>query len=194
VRPTLIALLLGIFFSACVAGPGPDDGATVPVAQLTRSIPARRNQNLTGSQFAQYVSRMNSEQREQAIEEEILKGNIPQFLTKLVPVVLTCRSSTAASLTATIFVAPDYLAIGSDDDFLRIPMNLHTAITIADRFGFILPTRKMVDAIYLQSRYHLVPQPLMAGPLMRSTQYYSTHNRMIEEQAKMLGEIGRAHV
>ena len=26
---------------------------------------------------------------------------------------------------------PDYLAIGSDKDFLRIPMNLHTATAIA---------------------------------------------------------------
>src|SRR5208337_1124419 len=49
------------------------------------------------------------------------------------------------SLAATIFVTPDYLAIGSDTDFLRIPMNLPTAAAIADRFGFILPTRKMVE-------------------------------------------------
>jgi hypothetical protein len=170
-----------------MAGSRPEDGATVLVEELTQTIPARSSQSLTGSQFAQYVSHMNSQQREQAIEEEILKGNIPHFLTKLIPVVLGCRLSTGASLTATIFVAPDYLAIGSDDDFLRIPMNLHTAIIIADRFGFILPTKRMVDAIYLQSRFHLVPQPLMAGPLMKSTQYYSMHNRMIEEQSKTLG-------
>ena len=45
------------------------------------------------------------------------------------------------------------LAIGSASNFLRIPMNLHTAVTVAERFGFVLPTRKMMDAIYLQSRY-----------------------------------------
>jgi hypothetical protein len=66
-------------------------------------------------------------------------------------------------------------------------MNLHTAIAIADRFGFILPTKKMVDAIYLQSRFHLIPQPLPAGPQMRSTAYYWTHNQMIEEQVHALG-------
>lgn len=131
---------------------------------------------------------MNPKQREEAIQAEILKGNLPEFLRKLVPVELRGGNK----LTATIFVAPDYLAIGSDDDFLRIPMNLHTAMAIADRFGFILPTRKMVDAIYLQSGYHLVPQPLPAGPEMRSTNYYWIHNQMIEEQARSAGvELGR---
>jgi len=135
----------------------------------------------------QYVLKMNPQEREQAIRDEILKGNVPEFLRKLVPVELRCELPSGKSLTATIFVAPDYLAIGSDADFLRIPMNLPTAAAIADRFGFILPTKKMVDAIYVQSRYHLVPQPLPAGPQMRSTAYYWTHNQMIEDQARALG-------
>ena len=41
-----------------------------------------------GSQFASYVSKMDPRQREQAIRDEILKGNLPQFLRKLVPVKL----------------------------------------------------------------------------------------------------------
>jgi hypothetical protein len=130
---------------------------------------------------------MNPQEREQAILEEVSKGNLPEFLRKLVPVELRCESTTGKNLNATIFVTPDYLAIGSDSDFLRIPMNLHTAVTIAERFGFVLPTRKMVDAIYLQSRYRLSPQPLPAGPEMRSTGFYWTHNEMIENQAHAIG-------
>jgi hypothetical protein len=130
---------------------------------------------------------MSPPEREQAILEEISKGNLPMFLRKLVPVELRGESPSGKSLTATIFVTPDYLAIGSDSDFLRIPMNLHTAVTIAERFGFVLPTRKMVDAIYVESRYHLAPQPLPAGPEMRSTAYYWTHNQMIEDQVRVIG-------
>jgi hypothetical protein len=130
---------------------------------------------------------MNPQQREEAILEEMSKGNLPGFLRKLVPVDLQCELADGKILTATIFVTPDYLAIGSDSDFLRIPMNLHTAVTIAERFGFVLPTRKMVDAIYLQSNYHLAPQPLPAGPEMRSTAYYWTHNQMIEDQVHAIG-------
>jgi hypothetical protein len=130
---------------------------------------------------------MSAQQREDAIQREISKGNVPEFLRKLVPVELHSALPTGKNLTVTIFVAPDYLAIGSDADFLRIPMNLHTALAIADRFGSVLPTKKMVDAIYLQSRYHFAPEPLPAGPQMRSTAYYQTHNQMIEKQADALG-------
>jgi hypothetical protein len=183
----LTGLLIFLVLFPHIAIPSGRIRTTVHVEELTRSIPARAGQDLTGSQFVQYVSKMSPQEREQAIRNEILKGNLPEFLRKLVPVEFHSELSSGKSLTATIFVAPDYLAIGSDDDFLRIPMNLHTAIAIADRFGFILPTKKMVDAIYLQSRFHLIPQPLPAGPQMRSTAYYWTHNQMIEEQVHALG-------
>ena len=181
----------GVFLCLVVlslrATPGDRTGNSAQTDQLTREIPSRSSEDLTGSQFAQYVSKMNSHDREEAILEEVSKGNLPEFLRKLVPVELHGELANGQSLTATIFVAPDYLSIGSDSDFLRIPMNLHTAVTIAERFGFMLPTRKMVDAIYLQSSYHLMPQPLPAGPEMRSTEYYSTHNRMIENQMEAIG-------
>jgi len=184
---TFIGLLTFLLLFLYIASSRGKTPVTIRVAELTHNIPARASQDLSGSQFVQYVSQMPPQQREQAIADEILKGNLPEFLRKLVPVELRCALQNGKSLTATIFVAPDYLAIGSDSDFLRIPMNLHTAVAIADRFGFILPTKKMVDAIYLQSHFHFVPQPLPAGPEMRSTIYYWTHNQMIEEQARALG-------
>jgi hypothetical protein len=183
----LIGFSISLVVFSHIASTGERTGTAVWAEELTRSIPARIGQQLTGSQFVKYVARMTPQEREQAIRDQVLGGNLPEFLRKLVPVDLHCESPSGKNLTATIFVIPDYLAIGSDTDFLRIPMNLHTAAAIADRFGFILPTKKMVDAIYLQSRYHLVPQPLPAGPEMRSTAYYWTHNQMIEEQAHALG-------
>lgn len=185
----LIAVIIALVAFPPTARPGELAGAVVSVEELTRSIPSRDSQDLTGSQFVQYVWKMNPQEREQAIQNEILKGNLPDFLRKLVPVELHSDLFGSKRLTATVFVTPDYLAIGSDHDFLRIPMNLHTAVAIADRFAFILPTKKMVDAIYLQARHRLNPQPLPAGPQMRSTAYYIAHNRMIEGQARALGVL-----
>ena len=187
VRRNAFTVLISLIAFSLGASSGERTGRSVPVEDLTRGIPARAEKDLTGSQFVRYVSRMNPQEREEAILEEISKGNLPEFLRKLVPVDLQCELADGKNLTATIFVTPDYLAIGSDSDFLRIPMNLHTAVTIAERFGFVLPTKKMVDAIYLQSRYHLVPQPLPAGPQMRTTAYYWTHNQMIEDQVHAIG-------
>jgi hypothetical protein len=142
---------------------------------------------LTGSQFADYVSGMDARQREQAILKELLNGNLPSFLKNLIPVALSYRSPNGKTVTATVFVMPEYLAIGSDKDFLRIPMNLYTAAAVATRMGFILPTRKIVNAIYEQSAFHFAPEPMTAGPQMRSTEYYQTHNNKIEEQSRSLG-------
>ena len=160
---------------------------TALVPDLTHKIPPRAREALTGSEFAQYVAGMSPRQREQAILDQILEGNIPAFLRKLVPVELKYEPPNAKPIRATIFVVPDYLAIGSNQDFLRIPMNLETATAVVDRLGFLLPTKKIVDAIYRQSSFHFVPQPLPAGPQMRSTAYYETHNEMIEKQARSRG-------
>jgi hypothetical protein len=149
--------------------------ATPQVPDLTGGIPPRSPDALTGSQFAEYIANLDRHEREGAILDQLLKGNLPGFLRKLVPVILNA---------ATIFVMPEYLAIGSDSDFLRIPMSLPTAKAVADRFRFVLPTKKIVDGIYNQSAYRFVPQPLPAGPEMTSTKYYRLHNTMIDSQSR----------
>lgn len=186
-RRIFIRTLLSWPTAWCIAWAQERTTTTDQLQELTARIPQRATDCLTGSQFATYVSRMDPPRREQAIRDEILKGNVPEFLRKLVPVELHSQTRDPRRRTATIFVMPDYLAIGSNDDFLRIPMNLYSAVLVANRFGSILPTRKMVDAIYSQARYHFTPQPLPAGPEMRSTAYYATHNQMIEEQSHSLG-------
>lgn len=152
-------------------------------ADALRHIPARSQQAPTGSEFAESVTNLDKEHREQAILSQLLSGNLPRFLRKLIPV----RVSGGAARSATIFVLPEYLAIGSDHDFLRIPMNLYTATAVARAFRFLLPTRKMVDAIYESSACRFAPQPLPAGPEMTSTPYYRKHNQMIERQSETRG-------
>lgn len=152
----------------------------IDTTKFSCRIPSRAADALTGSQFVEFVSNMDRQQRERAILDQLAQGNLPAFLRRLIPAEL--KSTSAAR--ATIFVMPEYLAIGSEDDFLRIPMNLHTAASVANRFGFVLPTRKMVDAIYDHAHFRFTPQPLPAGPQMTSTHYYHTHNTMIEAQAR----------
>lgn len=155
--------------------------------ELTEKIPAPPGSALTGAQFADSIFSLDRQVRERAILDQLLNGNLPAFLRKLAPVKLEHRNASGKALAATIFVMPEYLAIGGDSDFLRIPMNLHTAIAVADRFGFLLPTRKMVDAIYSQCVSRFTPQPLPAGPRMTSTDYYQMHNAMIDQQSRARG-------
>ena len=166
------------------------------MASLIRKIPLRSDHSLTGSQFAARIFGLDKNLREEAIEKQLDSGNLPDFLRKLKPVRFSHHS--AAGITElTIFVMPDYLAVGSNEDFLLVPMSLRTALAVAARFGFILPTRKIVDAIFGQSAFHLTPQPLPAGPRMRSTAYYETHNQKIARQRLALcftpGELISGH-
>lgn len=154
-------------------------------AGMSARIPPRSASAMTGSEFAQYVSSLSTSDRERAIEEQLLNGNIPSFLRRLKPVTLepeqAAAGESATAAVATICVMPDYLAIGSDEDYLRIPANLHTARVVATAFGFVLPTTTMVDAIYEQATYHLQPRPLPAGPQMTSTAYYVNHNDLVQQ-------------
>ncbi|MCW5868310.1 MAG: hypothetical protein KIS61_13705, partial [Candidatus Eremiobacteraeota bacterium] len=121
------------------------------------------------------------------ILQEIQKGNVPDFARQMREIQVSNNGH-----TGTLRVMPDYLAIGSNDDFVRIPMDAQTAQKIADQTGTSLPTTKMVDDIYQQADTKLTPQPLPAGAQMMSNDYYQRHNDLVETQMARRGaEHGR---
>jgi hypothetical protein len=156
-------------------------------ASLAQQIPERPSQAAEGAQFARSIEHLGGAEREAAIRRELLAGNMPSFLRSLVPIRLSGRTAGGRIAHILLCVAPDYLAIGSDADFLYVPMRLTTALQIAQRLGFMLPTPRIVDAIYAQASVHLAPQPLPASESMRSSAYYRDHNALIEQQRAALG-------
>lgn len=137
---------------------------------------------MSGSQFSRLIWDLDKDAREARILDELRKGNIPNYLRNMQPVWLTATSPSGEELTAKIWVMPDYLSIGSDQDFLRVPINPLTAQVIADQFALTLPTPKIVDAIYAQSKLKLYPITMRPGKSMTSTSYLSQHNGKIERQ------------
>ena len=103
-------------------------------------LPPRQPSAPQGTAFALSIAALPLAAREEKALAEVMAGNVPSFLRKLVPV-----SVAAGSVEATYFVTPDYLAIGSDDDFFLTPLTPLTAQAIADRLDCVLPTPKMVD-------------------------------------------------
>jgi hypothetical protein len=148
----------------------------------------RTPEALTGSEFVRRIQGMSDDEREAAILDQALNGNFPTFLRLSKPVTLTGRSADGVPVAITVCVAPDYLAIGSDTDYLFVPMRLQTALAVATRYDSLLPTRKIVDAIYAQARVHLQPQPLPASDTMRTTGYYWRHSELVREQRQSFAE------
>lgn len=156
-------------------------------SSLTRAIPSRTRDAIGASSFVARVHESSGEKREALIRKQIMSGNIPGFLRRLHPVTIKKMMHDGTETTITLCVMPDYLAVGSNRDFLRVPMGMKTAMSIAKRFGFILPTPKIVDAIYAQADKRLVPKPMTPSPQMTSTDYYSQHNRLVEQQRRAKG-------
>jgi hypothetical protein len=149
---------------------------------------------LSGSEFLEVTKNMSAPKREQAILAQVLKGNVPDFNRQMKEVNVSITSKDGKVLhTGTIMVAPDYLAIGSDKDFIRMPMSPLTAQKIANQTGTSLPTRKIVKDIYAQAEVQLPPKPMdpISG-VMESNDYYGRNNKLIEtERAKANGKLGQ---
>jgi hypothetical protein len=187
-RGTSRTAILLAFVALVGAGATPADAAAGSCPQaLTQRIPLRSAAAVTGSEFVHQTAALSEPEREAVIAAELLAGNLPDFLKHLKPVTLRGRVGAGRAIEITICVTPDYLALGSDADFLRIPMGLRNAFAVAASFGFVLPTPTMVDAIYEQAEFHLRPQPLPPGPKMRSNTYYWDHQQRVQKQRLALG-------
>ncbi len=151
-------------------------------SKLSRGIPRRSNSAVGGNEFGDALANVSGVARDQLIAQEVLSGNVPQFLRGLIPVSLSGTAATGKAVTITVCVTPDYVAVGDDDDFLRVPMGLPEAAQIADSLGFMLPTTRIVDAVYAQAALRLTPRPMQAGPQMTSTSYLREHNTTIDTQ------------
>ncbi len=159
------------------------------------AIPMRPAEAITGSEFLHLTGSMTFEERQKAAVEELIKGNIPDFLRKLSAITISNDSFGGGPHQVIVWVMPDYLSIGCNEDFIRIPLSYHSAITVLNHFNGIPPTAKLVDEIYAQSRVHLKPQPLMPGSQMRSNAYYLYHQNLIERQRRgePLGVLTAGH-
>ena len=130
---------------------------------------------LTGTAFLETTERFARAEREGAIFDAIAGGAVPSFAQTFVDVEVAHGKHVAV-----VRVAADYAAIGTDEDFVRIPMSPVTAQRLADLFGLVLPTTKLVDAIYRAATVKLAPSPMTPGPQMMSNDYYRRHHETIE--------------
>ncbi len=148
---------------------------TMPVAVST-------TQRTGGTAFYKTVAAWKWAARDSLAVQEILAGNIPSFLKKFVAVTSTMQDSAGITHKAVFYVSPDYLAVGTDEDWARIPLTPMAAQKIADSFHCFLPTRKMVDLIYQQATVKLEPVPMYAFRDSSVTMWQ--HHLIIEGQRK----------
>ncbi|HEX6847644.1 MAG TPA: hypothetical protein VF144_11740 [Chitinophagaceae bacterium] len=152
--------------------------------QTTKKIKTPdRSSSLTGNEFYHKAFAMKWKERDSFAIKEIFAGNIPSFLKKFEKVKASITDSTTGkTIQAAYFVSPDYLSIGTDDDWARINITPLAAQKIADSFHCFLPTRKMVDDIYKAAKIKLEPVPMYAFRDSTPTMWH--HHLIIEGQRK----------
>jgi len=149
------------------------------------NIPERQDYAMDGSAFVRQVTGMSIEERETAVVREILSGNVPSFSRRLRPLKIS-RSIGVETYDLIYFAACDYLAIGSDQDYLYLPLTPSTAQYLADKLESSLPTKKIVDHLYANSEIVLSPQPIPPSEKMTTVQVFDQHTDSIKQQISLL--------
>ncbi len=147
----------------------------------TLNLPPRPSHAPTGSEFAARITPLALQDREKEIVAEVLSGNVPDFLRRLCAVSVT-NITEGKTNTATYYVTPDYLAIGSDADYFLMPISPNTGQRIADALQCSLPTPKMVNDIYAAAEVKLPPVPIYPTPAMTTVPVFSNHNAIVRSQ------------
>jgi hypothetical protein len=199
-------LVTGLCLVAGLAAQQPGDRPTAP-PQLR--LPERPSRAKDASELARSWQVLEQAAREQRIEREVRSGNIPDRLRQLVPVQIGMTLAGRLRVL-TIYVTRDVLSVGSDDDFLRVPVTAPLAYRLAEQLDCLPPTRKLSNAIWAAATTRLDPRPfspdehqIMSFPVMvqshRAIQQQLTdetrdgliagHKKDIVITARMTGEI-----
>ena len=159
-------------------------------------VPKREEDMINGKKLAALLAKLSLEEREKIIYKEIIKGNIPNALRKFTKIRVVGKDANGIHHKLIIWVLSDYLSIGSDKNFLRIPMTPHTAQSIANHFDCLLPTKKTVDEIWKSGKVKLQPQPIDVNVYnITSPKVFYLHQQLIEMQrkGKLLGMLTVGH-
>ncbi len=150
-------------------------------AHPTLDLPARPADAPTGLELARALRGMPLADRERRVYAEIARGNVPDFLRTLRPVMVSADVS-GSRRTVTFWAAPDYLAVGSERDFLRIPLSPGAAWRVATLTDTSLPTPAMADAIWDAADVRLGPIPIPPNRWMTTLPVFEDHQRKVQRQ------------
>ncbi|MEZ6036427.1 MAG: hypothetical protein R3F29_03025 [Planctomycetota bacterium] len=164
---------LSLLFAACSAS------AQYPPRL---ELPPRAASAVAGSALLPSLQGLTLSQRETLLWHEFAAGNVPPFLRQLVPIT-TQAVIQGQTRTATFWCTPDYVGVGADGDWFRMPITPTLAQQLADRVECVLPTRRMVDAIWAAAPLHLQPFPYSPSVYdILSIDLFYQHHLQIEAQ------------
>ena len=163
VKALALAALALIFSSASVQAENVVYGKNSKLTKEKMAVPyflGKPEASLSGWNFMLKAVKMEIWKLEDLIAQTILEGNVPTPMKHFRKIVFRTPVVDSVEIlkkrhTIEMWVLPDYLTIGTDESFVRMPMGPLAAQRIADSLNCILPTTYLVDRIAEVAEGHL---------------------------------------
>lgn len=139
-----------------------------------------KNCRISATEFRKQAQKLSHDSYDSLVYKMFETGCTPTFMDGWKRIDCQITDSIGKSIHAFYFVKPDFLRVGTDEDFIRVPMQPKTAQRIANRLGAFLSTPKISDDIYKTADVKLEPIPLTENRETSNTFFY--HNDLIEKQ------------
>lgn len=162
-RIKMVAIALAALCATTATAGDVRYGSNGKLRKESMPVPAladKPSATLSGSDFMRRADTTSFWALEELIVEAVTAGQVPDalrhfrkitFTTPIVEEVECLRRRHKVEM----WVLPDYLAIGTNDDFVRMPMGPLAAQRIADSLDCTLPTTFLVDRIAEASEGHV---------------------------------------
>ena len=150
-------------------------------------LPERTTSARSASELVQAWLELDLEEREEAAVAEILTGNVPSWLRELRQISFSVPETDGEWVEVRLGVLPDYVAVGSNDDFLWLPLSPQAAQRIADATDMSLPTHRLIDTIWQQAEVRVEPRPIPPSAAMTTLSVFVDHARKLNAQRDSLG-------
>ena len=145
------------------------------------NIPKRNDTVIDGSGIEAILRDLPPDERENLIYEYLIAGNVPDFLRNLVEIVVS-KDIDGQTYELRYFVTPDYLSIGTNENYFLMPMTPVLAQRICEKISCLLPTKLMVDQIWEVAPLKLEPKPIPPSDQMTTISVMTDHNKMVHDQ------------
>lgn len=148
-----------------------------------------RSANFSGSDLKAMMEGLDLPARETFILEQVRNGCVPDFMRAPARITLTGAWDVVAHLD----ICPDYLCLGTDDDWFYVQCSIVTAQKIADDICAMLPTKKIVDAAWKQAIVKIPvmtqkPDATMVTPSVFLKHASNVHEKRLADESP-LGEL-----
>ena len=121
--------------------------------------------------------------------ELLWNGEVPEMSVRMVPIEKTAPDLDEKLHHIFFFVAHDYLAVGDDTSYCRVPLDFPRATEIAAQYGALLPTRMMVNDIFSAAECRTVPFPLKPSENQQEKLYQALlHNHIVDSLISLCGD------